>query len=70
MFLYHGAGDTLVDVSHAEDMKRALDRAGVRAELRVVPVLGHVLTFLLARGTENEAMDFLAEILAPESKRK
>jgi acetyl esterase/lipase len=63
MFLYHGGGDTTVDVSHSEDMKRALDRAGVRAELRVVPLLGHILTFLLARGTENEAMDFLEAIL-------
>ena len=65
MFLYHGAGDTIVDVSHAEDMKRVLDRAGVRAELRIVPLLGHVLTFLLARGTENEGMDFLESILMP-----
>jgi acetyl esterase/lipase len=65
MFLYHGGGDRLVDVSHAEDMKRALDEAGVRTELRVVPLLGHVLTFLLARGTENEAMDFLQVVLTP-----
>jgi len=66
MFLYHGGGDTLVDLSHAEDLKRALDEAKVRAELRVVPVLGHVLTFMLARGTEDEAMDFLAGVLARE----
>jgi acetyl esterase/lipase len=65
MFLYHGGGDRLVEVSHAEDMKRALDEAGVRAELRVVPLLGHVLTFLLARGTENAAIDFLEVVLAP-----
>ncbi len=70
MFLYHGGGDTLVDVSHSQDMKRALDAAGVRAELRVVPILGHVPTFLLARGTENEAMDFLTAILAPSPQRK
>ena len=66
MFLYHGGGDTLVDVSHAEDMKRALDEAKVRAELRVVPVIGHVLTFMFARGTEDEGMDFLAQVLARE----
>lgn len=65
MFLYHGGGDALVDLSHAEDMKRALDAARVRAELRVVPLLGHVLTFLLARGTEDQAMDFLQVELSP-----
>lgn len=63
MFLYHGGGDTTVDVSHAEDMKRALDRAGVRAELRVVSWLGHIPTFLLAGGTEREAIEFLADRL-------
>lgn len=66
MFIYHGGGDTLVDLSHAEDLKRALDDAKVRAELRVVPVIGHVLTFMLARGTEDEGMDFLAEVLKRE----
>lgn len=63
MFIYHGGGDTTVDPSHAADMKRALDAAGVRSELRIVPVLGHVLTFLLARGTEDEGMDFLQSVL-------
>jgi acetyl esterase/lipase len=70
MFLYHGGGDTLVDVAHAEDMKHALDRAGVRAELRIVPILGHIPTFLLARGTENEAMNFLESVLMPALNKK
>ena len=65
MFLYHGAGDLLVAPSHARELKRALDAAGVRAELRIVPVLGHFLTFLLARGAEGEAIDFLDETLRP-----
>lgn len=64
MFLYHGKGDTLVDPSHACEMKNALDRAGVHSELHLVPVLGHVLTFLLARKTEDAAMDFLESRLA------
>jgi len=64
MFLYHGARDTLVNPSHAEDMKRALDAFGVPNELRIVPMLGHALTFLLAHGTENAAMDFLEAKLA------
>ena len=64
MFLYHGALDKTVDPSHSVEMKRALDRAGVRAELRTVPLLGHLLTFVLARGTESEAMDFLEEVLS------
>lgn len=67
MFLYHGGGDSLVPADHAKDMKRALDRLGVRAELRIVPLLGHTLTFLLARGTEDEAMDFLTESLKQSS---
>lgn len=67
VFLYHGRGDALVDVSHAEDMKRALDQAGVRAQLRIVPLLGHVLTFLLARTAEDEAMDFLQAMLLPRA---
>jgi len=34
----------------------------VLRELR--PLLGHLLTFVLARGTESEAMDFLEEVLS------
>jgi len=64
MFLYHGARDTLVEPSHAEDMKRALDAAHVPSALKIVPMLGHALTFLLAHGTENAAMDFLTAKLA------
>ena len=70
MFLYHGTGDRLVDASHAVEMKHALDRAGVRAELRMVPLLGHILTFLLARGTEGEAMDFLVQALLEPAAEK
>lgn len=64
MFIYHGKGDTLVDPSHALGMKEALERAGVHAELRLVPVLGHLLTFLLGRGAEDGGMDFLESRLA------
>ena len=42
MFLYHGALDRIVDPSHSAELKRALERAGVRAELRIVPLLGHI----------------------------
>jgi acetyl esterase/lipase len=69
MFLYHGADDWLVDRSHAEDMKRALDAVQVRAEVRMVPFLGHFLTFALARGAEEEAMDFLESALASPARR-
>ena len=63
MFLYHGALDRIVDPSHSDELRRALERAGVRSELRIVPMLGHIPTFFLARGTEGEAMDFLEEVL-------
>lgn len=66
MFIYHGKGDTLVDPSHASDLQLALARAGVHAELRLVPVLGHVLTFLLARKTEDAGIDFLARVLSAD----
>jgi acetyl esterase/lipase len=65
MFLYHGRGDRLVDASHSTDLKQALDAAGVRAELHEVPLLGHVATFLLARGAEERAFEFLENVLSP-----
>lgn len=64
MFLYHGSRDRLVDPSHARDMKQALDSAGVRSELRIVPGLGHTTTFVLSRSTQEAALEFLERELA------
>ncbi len=59
MFLYHGAWDALVPPSHAIDMKRALDAAGVRSELRIERGLGHMTTFALGRSAHEGAIAFL-----------
>jgi acetyl esterase/lipase len=68
VFLYHGGSDSLVPPDHAEDMKRALDRAGVRAELRLVSGYGHVGLFLFGTAVENEGIAFLETSFAYCSK--
>lgn len=64
MFLYHGAWDALVPPSHAIDMKRALDAAGVRSELRIERGLGHMTAFALGRSAHDGAIAFLERELA------
>jgi acetyl esterase/lipase len=64
VFLYHGGSDTLVPPDHAEDMKRALDQAGVRAELRVIGGYGHIGLFLFGTEVEDQGMAFLEASLA------
>jgi acetyl esterase/lipase len=64
MYLYHGAWDALVPASHAIDMKRALDAAGVRSELRIERGLGHMTTFALGRSAHEGAIAFLERELA------
>ncbi|MEQ8483439.1 MAG: alpha/beta hydrolase [Pseudomonadales bacterium] len=62
-FLYHGGFDRLVEVEQARLMKRALDRAGVHAELYTVPYHGHLSMFLLNRSAVRRAADFLGRKL-------
>jgi len=69
MFLYHGAWDALVPPSHAIDMKRALDAAGVRSELRIERGLGHMTTFALGRSAHAGAIAFLERELAAGPSR-
>ena len=62
-FLYHGGLDTLVPVDHAEDMKTALDAAGIPAELYILHGREHVTAFLTDWGAVNAALDFLDRTL-------
>lgn len=66
MFFYHGSFDTLVDVSHAYDMKQALDAAGVPAELYIVRGLGHIALFVFNRSAVTAGIDFLDHWLRQE----
>ncbi len=63
-FLYHGGLDRLVDSSHAYDMKKALDRAGVHAELYMVNYLGHVSLFVLNHSAVDASIHFLEQQLS------
>ncbi|MGH7961493.1 MAG: alpha/beta hydrolase fold domain-containing protein [Candidatus Binatia bacterium] len=59
MFLYHGSLDTLVDISHATDMKQALDAANVPAELYIVRGLGHIAVFIINDSAIEAGIAFL-----------
>jgi len=63
MFLYHGGGDSLVKEINAEEMKTALDAAGVDAELYRVRGLGHFSMFVFDGGARDAALDFLDRVL-------
>jgi acetyl esterase/lipase len=58
MFLYHGAQDWVVDVSHARTMAKALDVAGVPHELHESK-LGHAATFVMDGDEVAGAIRFL-----------
>lgn len=59
MFFYHGTFDTLVPSDHSEDMKKALDAAGVPAELYLLSGLGHVTLFVFDGRAMKAALSFL-----------
>jgi len=71
MFLYHGTRDSKVEVRNALDMKQALDRAGVPAELYLLHGGGHITTFLLGSGADDAAVNFLdRQLRAPRPDRQ
>lgn len=70
MFLYHAAWDRLVPKSHALDMKRALDEAGVPAELMLVRPYGHISAFLLDGETREAALGWLERWLGSGAGRR
>jgi len=59
VFIYHGTDDKTVSPDHAKAFKAALDRAGVRNELRWVEGRGHASLLLLGGAAEDAAIDFL-----------
>lgn len=63
VFLYHGSGDTTVSPEHSRVFKAALDRAGVRNELREVDGRGHAMNLILSGDAEDAAIDFLDSVL-------
>ncbi|MEM6935801.1 MAG: alpha/beta hydrolase [Pseudomonadota bacterium] len=62
-FLYHGGLDKLVEPDQAKDMQAALAEAGVRTELFIKPLHGHVSMFLFGAAVE-QATRFLVRELA------
>jgi acetyl esterase/lipase len=62
-FIYHGGSDLLVSVDHAEDLKAALDGAGVPAELFILRGRGHIGAFLTDGPAFEAAAEFLDRLL-------
>lgn len=62
-FLYHGGLDRLVVADQARNMKAALDRVDVHAELYIVPYHGHVSMFALNHSAIDRGTEFLARQL-------
>jgi acetyl esterase/lipase len=63
VFLYHGTGDKTVSPEHSRVFKAALDRAGVRNEVRWIEGRGHAANLILSRKEEDAAIDFLDSVL-------
>lgn len=66
MFLYHGNGDRMVQPDELTAMQAQLERNRVPVEIRQVPVLGHIATFLLSRASRSDGIDFLDRYLRPK----
>lgn len=62
-FLYHGTGDKTVSPEHTRVFKAALDRAGVRSEVRWLEGKGHASVLLFGGEAADEAIDFLDTVL-------
>lgn len=62
-FLYHGTGDTTVSPEHTRVFKAALDRAGVRNEVRWLEGKGHAAVLLFGGEAADAAIDFLDTVL-------
>jgi acetyl esterase/lipase len=63
VFLYHGEGDRLVPALHSRMMKEALDAAGTRNELYLIPGAGHLGAFVAGGDAEDRAIDFLDRVM-------
>jgi acetyl esterase/lipase len=68
MFFFHGENDRLVPLASPEHMRQQLSRAGVPADLYIVPNLGHTAA-AMDRGAIDRAIVFLEEHLKPQEQR-
>jgi acetyl esterase/lipase len=64
MFFFHGERDQLVPLASPEHMRQELAKAGVEAELYIVPNLGHMAASM-DYGAIGRAIVFLADHLKP-----
>lgn len=62
VFMFHGDADRIVPISSPQKMKQQLDRAGVDAELLVLPKADHFRGFINEKARES-AIGFLAKKL-------
>lgn len=63
MFIYYGGKDKLVRPEHPLLMMETYRKAGARCEVRVLPRLGHISTFLFSSKEVDEAIGFLDGVL-------
>lgn len=63
VFQYHGTDDTTVSPEHTRTFKAALDRAGVRNELRWMRGRAHASVLIFGGAAEDAAIDFLDTVL-------
>jgi acetyl esterase/lipase len=66
-FIYHGSIDMLVSADHATDFYQALQGAGVRSELYMMSLQGHVSAFLTSGLAVKEGMRFLQRVMPEKS---
>lgn len=59
VFTYHSYNDKIVNYSHAKSFEKELNKNYVPNEIYNVPLLGHILTFLMSRKSINQSIDFL-----------
>jgi len=59
VFLYQGTADKTVSPNHSKAFKAALDRAGVRNELRWLDGRGHASVLFFGGAAEEAAINFL-----------
>lgn len=63
VFQYHGTNDETVSPEHSRQFKAALDRVGVRNELRWLDGRRHASVLLFGGAAEDAALDFLDAVL-------
>lgn len=64
VFLYHGEWDKLVEIEQMKLMAAELAAKGVPVESHTVKFLGHVATYVLAGGAEQQGIKFTQKQLA------